>query len=271
MTRPLVGTAVRAAGAVAGASFLGVTAHNARIVLRMRARSDDHDHPLQHDTVLAGGPSGREGVADAPLRLDVLGDSSASGYGLGDPDLAWPRQLAARLRDRLDVAVAVRCVAVRGARIRHIRELQVPQLERPDVVAISVGANDVLGRRLPHLVRRDTAAMLDAVRAVAPQALVVLGGPGALGKAPSLPWPLNRLLTWHAGTVARHQEIAARSRDVPFGVLPPLPRDHFGPDGFHAGAPAHALAAEMTVEALRPQLEDLAGRFGGSVVSPRGA
>lgn len=243
MSAVVTGRRGRGAGWALAAGVAVIVVHNASTVLAMRARSDDYDHPLAHDAIVGSGDR-------TPLRLDVLGDSSASGYGLEDATLAWPQQVAARLGGLVDVPVAVRCVAVRGARMRHVTELQVPKLDDPDVVAVSVGANDVLGRRLPWQVRRDAAVMLDAVRAAAPRAAIVLGGPGALGEAPALPWPLNRLLTWHARTVARHQERAAEDRGVPFGVLPPLPEDHFGPDGFHGGALAHMLAADMTLEAL---------------------
>lgn len=239
-----MGVRRRVATAVLG-SVAALVAHNARVVLTLRARSDDHDHALEHDGRVGdgGGP---------PLRLAVLGDSSASGFGLADPDDAWPTQVARLLHERTGRPVDVRCVAVRGARMRHVTQRQVPLLggEHWDVVAVSVGANDALGRRLPFQVRRDTEQMLAAIRDAAPDAALFLGGAGDLGSSPVMPWPLRAVLTGQSLRVAAAQREVAEAAGIPFDVIPRLSTEHFGPDGFHGGASAHRIAAEVTVDRL---------------------
>lgn len=224
--------------------LLGLGAHNARLVLRLRATSDRHDHQLEHDTTLGtGGP---------PLRLAVLGDSSATGLGLADPDQAYPRQTARELSRLLRRPVELRALGHRGTRIRHVAAEQVPPLHRlrPEAIAISVGANDALGRRSPRQVRADMHRLLDDVAAAAPGAALSVGITPDLGSAPSLPQPLRRVVGWQCQRVGRAQAEVLDERGVPWTRLPPQPVDHFGPDGFHGGVACHAEAGQLTAQVL---------------------
>lgn len=238
--------ALRGAAAAGAATLAAVSAHNTYRVLRLRTEADRHDHDLVHDG-LVGAAGGR------PLRLTVLGDSTATGFGLTDPHLAYPRRLATGLSEALGRPVALRCHARRGARIRDVTEHQVPKLaaQPPDLVVVSVGANDALGRRLPFQVRADTAVLLDALRVAAPGARLFLGGAPDLGDAPALPAPLDGIVSLASRWVARAQGAVAAGAGVAFAVLESgQPPDKFGPDGFHGGPAFHAEAARMTVEVL---------------------
>ncbi|MBW3576393.1 MAG: hypothetical protein KY462_01380 [Actinobacteria bacterium] len=232
---------------VPAAVFAGaaVTAHNVRRVLRLRRVAHVHDHRLDHDTVV--------GAGEAQLRVAVLGDSSASGFGLDDPDLAYPYQLASRLGQLLAASVRVACVAERGARLRDVIDQQVPRLAEmdPDLVVMSVGSNDAFGRRLPGHVTADTRDLLEAVRVAAPEAQLFLGGPTDLRHAPGLPRPLNVVVGAACRAVAAAQQSVAEEFGIPFATLPEQLEGDFGPDGFHGGAAAHARAADITVSALQ--------------------
>lgn len=248
---------LRGAVAAGAATLAAMSAHNAYRVLRLRSEADRHDHELDHD--------GQVGAATGPpLHLAVLGDSTATGFGLTDPDLAYPRRVASGLSEALDRPVVVRCLAHRGARIADVTRDQVPRLAGypADVVAVWVGANDVLGRRLPFQVRADTEAMVDALRAVLPDASLLLGGTPDLGDAPALPSPLDALVSRASRWVARAQEVVAARAGVMFTVLESgQPADKFGPDGFHGSAAYHAEAAALTVgHILRAALSSLASR-----------
>ncbi|MDP9022927.1 MAG: GDSL-type esterase/lipase family protein [Actinomycetota bacterium] len=241
---------------VPAAVFAGVavTAHNVRQVLRLRRVADVHDHQLRHDTVV--------GAGEPQLRVAVLGDSSAAGFGLDDPELAYPYQLASRLGQLLGASVRVACVAERGARLRDVIDQQVPKVADidPDLVVMSVGSNDAFRRRLPGQVAADTRELLEAVRAAAPDAQVFLGGPTDLRHAPGLPRPLNVVVGVACRAVAATQRSVADEFGIPFATLPEQLDGDFGPDGFHGGAAAHARAADITVSALQ-----VAGR--GSALS----
>lgn len=247
----------RRALTLVGAGVSLLVAHNARVLLRVRDGAQQHDHGLVHDRVV--GPDGA-----APLRLAVLGDSAATGFGLDDADLAWPGQLARRIAHRTGRPVEVRCVAVRGHRIRTVVDEQLDAIVGwdPDVVLVSAGGNDVLGRRVPSLVRRDMHALVDGLEAVAPRAVIFVGGPSDLGAAPVLPQPVAALLTWWTDVVAETQRRVADARGVAFGRLPRIQPEHFGPDRFHPGAVAHAMAAEMAVAAIEGRLAPLAAPHG---------
>ena len=99
-----------------------------------------------------------------PLRLVVLGDSLAAGYGLSRAD-AFPAQLERALRSR-GVAVSVVDASVSGdttagglARLGWV--LGGKPEDRPDAVIVELGGNDVLRGLAPEA----TAANLDAILA----------------------------------------------------------------------------------------------------------
>ena len=108
---------------------------------------------------LAGVACGAE-----PLRLQVLGDSLAAGYGLSRAE-AFPAQLERALRSR-GVAVSVLDASVSGdttagglARLGWV--LGGKPEDRPDAVIVELGGNDVLRGLAPAA----TEANLDAILA----------------------------------------------------------------------------------------------------------
>ncbi len=238
---------LRRTARLAGLALAGLAGHNATVVLRMRATAQEHDHDLRHDAVISSGDSDAD-----PLHVVTLGDSTTAGFGLADPTLAFPHQVGFRLAEITGRPIRVTSLAKRGRRIRHVLDEQVPLLPtlRPDVVVISVGANDALGWQRPAQVEADTRALLVGVRTTVPDAEVALGGAPDLGDSPALPWPTRRLVSVASRWVAAAQARAADEVGVPFSLLPHQPPEHFGPDQFHGGEACHAEAAQVTVDAL---------------------
>lgn len=233
-----------------GAVFVGATlAHNAARMLRLRDVANEHDHDLEHDGRVGGhgGP---------PVRLAILGDSAAAGFGIDHPDLAYPRLLARRLADRTGRPVEVRCLARRGVRVAQVTDQQVPALGplRPHVVAVAAGANDVLGRVPPHVLARHTRTLIGRIRDEAPDAVVFIGPPARFGDAPALPAPTRWVLDAVSHVARQVMTRVAEEEDVATGMLPRLAAEDFGPDGFHGGEPAHVLAADITVDSVGPVL-----------------
>jgi hypothetical protein len=91
--------------------------------------------------------------------------------------------------------------------------------------------------------------MVRAIRAVAPDARIVLVGAPDLRHAPALPQPLRRLVGWLTGRVGRAQAgwLAEHGVDV---VEIGTPASDFGPDGFHPGPTATPTIAGWIVDRL---------------------
>lgn len=233
---------------VASLAVLGfglVIGHNTLTVRRLVRIADANDNSLVLDAIVGDGDG-------PPLRLVVLGDSYPAGFGLVEPADTYPHQLARLLTRRTGRPVRVVSRAIRGARTEDVTRTQLHGLRdlEPDVVAVLVGANDALARRTPARVRRDTTAMLEAIRSAAPEARVVLGRAADLGDSPALPWPLSRLVSLACNWTARTQAEVANELGEPHDRAPRQGPEMFGPDGFHGSAISHALAAELTLAAL---------------------
>lgn len=235
-----------------GAGVVAVVAYDARRLLRLRRDAPRDATPLDH-TALVG-----EGLAQ-PLDLLVLGDSAAAGYGNADPRDAFPYQVGARLAATLGARVRVDSLAESGASTRDVTCRQVPRARGSgvDVVILSVGVNDALGRRRSSTVRTDTLALVEAVGAAVPGARTVLVGCPDLSCAPGLPRPANRVIGWRCRRVRAGQAAAAAEARVPFVAHPRAPQaTMFGPDGLHPGPAGQAVAAAAVAAALGSSRND---------------
>lgn len=246
--RPAAGKVGLIAAGVLAAGLTGAGIVTTRRVRRARERAERLRRDLDHDALV--GPRGGR-----PLRLVVLGDSSADGYGLTDPALALPRRLGERVAERLGRAVRIVSFAADGARTADVSEQQIPRLEvtGADMVAVVVGVNDATARRRPKHVHEDTCRLLAQVRRAAPGAQVALLACPDLGDAPALPWPLGRVVGIATRLVARTQTRAAADMGVPCVRLEGTPGgDGFGEDGFHPGADGADAMAGALADALAP-------------------
>lgn len=82
---------------------------------------------------------------EGELLYVAVGDSAAQGIGASKPHRGYVGTVAAHLRKTTGKTVRVVNLSVSGARLRETLETQVPKLERlaPDVVTVSIGANDI--------------------------------------------------------------------------------------------------------------------------------
>lgn len=209
-------------------------------------------------------PSGSFGDDSLPpLRVLVVGDSSATAPGLDDPDACWPRVVARHLADRHRVDLV--CLAEGGARSQDVLEHQVPVAvgSEWDITIVSVGSNDVL-----HLVPVwRFARCLDSIveRLGERSGAVVLFGVGDLGSIPRLPFPVDRM-AWAAGHVADwvHRWVAQRhdTAKVDQWRLTTAAFNSglhmFAPDLFHPSTAGHRVWAD----ALIPTIDEVAARLG---------
>ena len=207
---------------------------------------------------------GRYGVAFTgpaePLRLGLLGDSTAAGQGVRRAGQTPGALLASGLAAVSERPVDMRNVALPGARSddleRQVSLLLADPARVPDVCVIMIGANDVT-HRMPAT--QSVRCLTTAVRR-----LRTAGAEVVVGTCPDLGTiePVYQPLRWLARRVSRQlaaaQTIGAveqGGRTVSLGDLlgPEFaanPRELFGPDNYHPSAEGYATAAMAMLPTL---------------------
>lgn len=198
------------------------------------------------------------------LKVAVLGDSSVTAPGVATAEEIWVRRVAARVAENRHVVL--RSFAVGGARATDLIAMQLqPALDfEPDLVFLSVGANDALKgvpiqrfeRQLDRLVSEFTAA----------GAAVIQSGVGDLGTIPRLVPPLRNLMSYRALAFDRaHRRVAWRHGST---VVTQRTDDHrvwyedrglWAEDLFHVSAAGHERWAGVTLTAIEHLLEKADG------------
>ncbi|GHH02113.1 SGNH/GDSL hydrolase family protein [Streptomyces rubradiris] len=214
---------------------------------------------------LGNGLSGRVPTADGvygraydipgepPLRLAVLGDSTAAGQGVHRAGQTPGALLASGLAAVAERPVELRNVAVTGARSDDLDRQTGLLLSAPgpvpDVCVIMIGANDVTHRMPPAQSVRHLSVAVRRLRTAGAE--VVVGTCPDLGTIEPVQQPLRWLARRASRQLAAAQTIgvvAQGGRTVSLGDLlgPEFeanPRELFGPDNYHPSAEGYATAA----------------------------
>ncbi|HEY8302225.1 MAG TPA: GDSL-type esterase/lipase family protein [Jatrophihabitans sp.] len=199
-----------------------------------------------------------------PLRVLLLGDSMAAGYGVPVAEQTFAAQLALLLSASTRRPVAITNLATVGARSRDLRaQLNALGFARPaDLAVVLVGANDIIHRspqaeavgQLVLAVHRLQTVAIPVVVATCPD----------LGSIPSLAEPLRSLARRRGRRLARAQAEAvlrAGAQVVALAELGPSflrEPDMFGPDRFHPSAAGYRRAAELVAPAALGSIPNLA-------------
>ncbi|WP_432979961.1 SGNH/GDSL hydrolase family protein [Dactylosporangium sp. CA-233914] len=189
-----------------------------------------------------------------PVRLVVLGDSSAAGYGAEGPSETFAAAVAAGLAEQLRRPVRMRCLAVVGAESKGLPpQVEVALRQRPDIAVISIGGNDVTHRvSIPTAVRH----LVRAVRTLRQAGIeVVVGTCPDLGTIRPIQPPLRWLARRWSRQMATAQTIAvveAGGRTVSLGdLLGELfyaePDRMFSFDRFHPSGAGYLAAAQAVL------------------------
>lgn len=204
--------------------------------------------PLPHFDDLD--PGGRYGdPAATPRRIVVLGDSSMTGPGLERGSQIW----IARVADALPWSTELISHARGGSRVRDVleRQVDVALAAEPDLVVVSVGANDALHATPLRTYSRLLRELLDTLSAAAP---VVSLGIGDLSVIPRLPRTFRPVVARRSAAIDRAHTLAAADRDRVVRVPVPKLSDHhfrgrahelFAADLFHPNEHGHSLWAEL--------------------------
>jgi lysophospholipase L1-like esterase len=189
--------------------------------------------------------------------LLVVGDSSAAGVGVERQEHALAQPMARALAARLGAVVAWRLVARSGVCAEEAIELvRGADIGRADVLATSVGMNDVTGQRAARFVR-DMAELWRVASERSGARCGVITGLPPLHLLPAAPQPLR----WYLGRYARRLDadlerwIAAEPRLAHCSLQWAAGAGSIAADGFHPGPAGYArwsaLLAEMAAGLVR--------------------
>ncbi|WP_435768926.1 SGNH/GDSL hydrolase family protein [Nocardioides sp. SYSU DS0651] len=223
---------------------------------------------------------GRPGPA---IRIALLGDSSAAGYGVDRVEETPGALVASAVAEYADRRVYLREFCVVGAKSSDLAaQVDRALLIEPDVAIILIGANDVTHTVRPsHSVRNLSEGVR---RLIAAGSAPVVGTCPDLGTVQPIAPPLRQVARAWSRRLAAAQTIAVveeGGRTVSLGdVLGPefaaAPALLFGPDQFHPSAEGYRALANVLVPSVLaalgqvPEEEGTLAAFRGEGVLPIG-
>lgn len=199
----------------------------------------------------AAGPKAGEKGQGQPLRLLMVGDSSAAGMGAETQEQALMGQLSGALST--DFRVQWRLVAKGGVTTAKAHALLLESGDTPcDVAVVCLGVNDSKNGVSARQWRESYAALLSELRARGARQIVVCGLP-PIGEFPLLPWPLRPTL----GARAQYFDQILRELVQADPAAVHLPSDFtmdaslMARDGFHPGPQIYAAWGEGVAQVIR--------------------
>jgi len=195
--------------------------------------------------------SGRVGSSNSapPLRLLVLGDSTAAGVGAGTQDEALPGNLARELSALRDRDVVWTAIGENGATAHDLVTRFLPT-DSYDVIFVTIGANDALGIRSRSAFGRDIRELLAYLRDGSPEATILMSSLPAFFRFELLPNPLRFNLYLHSQNLEREaRRIVAPLEGVHMSPPPPpYTEGFFATDLFHPSAIGYQDWARFAIE-----------------------
>ncbi len=232
-----------------GGSLYGVLTAQAK--LARRKIGNVKDKPPDPDGVYGVGLPG------PALRLAVLGDSAAAGYGAHTPDETFGAFLATGLADVAQRPVVLSSFARVGAQTSALAgQIREALTDQPEVCAIIVGANDVTHRVRPADSLRALGEAVTTLRASG--SLVVVGTCPDLGTVRPIAPPLRqvarrwsrRLAAAQAITVIESGGSAVSLATILGSEFAAVASDMFGPDQFHPSPAGYRACASAMLPSV---------------------
>lgn len=207
----------------------------------------------------AQGPRRGEVGEGEPLRLLVVGDSSAAGVGVSHQHEALAGHLPRRLAELSGRRVMWQLVARSG--VTSEQALQMVRHWEPEpaqVALVVLGVNDVADRVPVERALAARQALADWLFENAEVSHVAFAALPPMDRFPALPRPLRTL----AGAMARRHDEALATwasactdvSHIPLGLS--LQPDHMALDGFHPGAEGYRVCGEALAGQLHILLEE---------------
>ncbi|MEO5664649.1 MAG: SGNH/GDSL hydrolase family protein [Nocardioides sp.] len=260
---------------VLGAGLYGVLRAEANLARRAIGEPNAGNRPPESSGWYG---RGRPGPA---IRITLLGDSSAAGYGVERVEDTPGAQLASGVAAQADRRVHLREFAKVGARSSDLlAQIEAALPTNPDLAVILIGANDVTHSVLPS---QSVQHLAEGVRLLRDNgAAVVVGTCPDLGTIKPIAPPLKQVARSWSRRLAAAQTIAvveAGGRTVALAsILGPefaaAPALLFGPDQFHPSADGYKQLASVLIPSclaelgLIPDDEALPAAYRGEGVLP---
>ncbi|WP_183095710.1 SGNH/GDSL hydrolase family protein [Nocardioides stalactiti] len=256
--RKLASAALYGGGGVGAisAGLYGVMVAEAKLARRIIG--DPLDEPPPDPSGWYG--RGRPGPA---IRVALLGDSSAAGYGVDRVEQTPGAMLASGVARHAHRRVYLKSFCVVGARSSDLKaQIDRALLIEPEVAVILIGGNDVTHTVLPaQSVRHLSVGVRRLTRA---GAKVVVGTCPDLGTIEPIAPPLRQVARVWSRRLAAAQTVATveeGGRSVSLGdVLGPefaaAPTVLFGPDQFHPSAEGYRALANVLLPSVLAALDE---------------
>lgn len=208
-------------------------------------RAVDVDAPIGPDW------KGTDGVK--PIRAVMVGDSLVAGCGVDDQSKGIMPLLAARVAIRAGRPVAWRTVGKLGATARRVRYRMIGTIDdKPDVLIVCVGSNDMLAGRSVREWAADITPVLDAAGNKAGK--VVLFSSGQPHRSPVLPGALRRDIERRINAQTAMSRRLCEARGIAFLDLTHTdqvdPKRFWAVDGFHPGTFGYRVMADAIMRLL---------------------
>lgn len=198
----------------------------------------------------------------APVNLAVLGDSLAYGLGASCAEKGLAHLIFRRLREARPASTYSN-LAVPHSTMGDVLRHQLPQLRgsTASLVLLIAGANDLRFTRDSAVIKRRFRKLLESVRELAPQAIVIAGGMPDISQTIGVPAFLKHVAT----RLCRRLNESMRELTAEFSgefldmfeyTNAPLVGDavYLCSDGFHPADFGHAEIAERCYPAIERAL-----------------
>ena len=191
--------------------------------------------------------------AGEPLRILLVGDSSAAGVGTKDINLSLGGQLVQHICARSGRPVEIRIVGCNSATSGQIRDYVLPHIEFAPYthVILNIGINDAKNFHTQGRFYREFGTLLYGLNTRFPDARIIWSGVLDMATVPALPSPLNKILGIRSRLLMRcgRTLCAERMAEIPDGEWDPS-AENFSDDGFHASAKGYRQWAQILAEYL---------------------
>jgi lysophospholipase L1-like esterase len=195
-----------------------------------------------------------------PLRLLVLGDSTAAGVGADTQLEALPGSLARQFAERFRRGTSWRAIGENGATARDLLERFIDTAcdSSYDVVFLSIGANDALGLRSRGAFSRDIRRLVQRLREASPDAVILVSLMPRFDRFSSLANPLRWNLALHAASLDDGARAAIAKFPGAFAIPkpPPYTTTFWASDLFHPSASGYQEWINFALDAVPAELLD---------------
>ncbi len=193
-----------------------------------------------------------------PVRILVLGDSTAAGVGVDTQREALPGWFAHEIFRRWGRGSTWTAVGENGATAKDVLSRFVGEATSApfDLALLTVGANDALGLRSRAAFARDVRMIVEQLRAASPAAWIMVSLMPRFDRFDLLPEPLRATLARHAASLdtGARLAVAGMHRVVAMPPPPPYVDGFFASDSFHPSSEGYRLWAEYDFDSA-PEID----------------